>query len=62
VVGEAARLFDPRSTDELQNAIVDLWESDSRRREFSARGREQARKFSWKACAESVASAYGEAA
>ena len=52
VVGDTARLVDPRSVDEIRKALEDLLLSPSVRREMAVRGRERARMFQWGECAE----------
>jgi glycosyltransferase involved in cell wall biosynthesis len=51
VTGGAAVLVDPRSQAGLQGAISELLLSPSRRAGLADRGRSQAQKFSWAACA-----------
>lgn len=47
VVGEAGILFDPRSRENLINAIESLINSDSKRNKLIKLGKEQEKKFSW---------------
>jgi alpha-1,3-rhamnosyl/mannosyltransferase len=51
ITAGAARLIDPRSTDELRDAIADLLTSPVSRARLSELGRVQGAKFSWKVCA-----------
>ncbi|MGI8990454.1 MAG: glycosyltransferase family 4 protein [Bryobacteraceae bacterium] len=51
VAGDAARLIDPRSTQEIRTALADLLLSPSLRSSMSARGRERAQCFQWTECA-----------
>ncbi len=51
VTGDAAVLIDPHSPAELASGLRRLLESSALRRELSARGREQARRFNWDRCA-----------
>ncbi len=51
VVGDTGRLVDPRSIDEIRNALEDLLISPSVRQRMSIRGRERARLFQWGECA-----------
>ena len=58
VVGDAAIMIDPTSSSELENAMYRLYADEVLRRHFSEKGLEQARKFSWKKCAEQTMDAY----
>ena len=51
IAGDAALLVDPRSRQELRDALVRLLTSPSLCAELSARGRERARRFRWETCA-----------
>ncbi|MDQ6706080.1 MAG: glycosyltransferase family 4 protein, partial [Acidobacteriota bacterium] len=51
VAGDAARLVDPRSTEEIRAALADLLLSPSIRSGMSARGRARAQRFQWTECA-----------
>ncbi len=51
VAGEAAVLIDPRSQQELRDALARLLLSPDLRAELSARGRSRARTFRWETCA-----------
>lgn len=52
VTGGAALLADPKSPADIAAGLRSLLESDSRREEMIARGRERAREFSWDNCAQ----------
>jgi glycosyltransferase involved in cell wall biosynthesis len=62
VVGDAAILFDPHSTDELTDRILSLPNLGVRREEYLQRGRQQAAKFSWKTTAAKTFEVYQRAA
>jgi len=51
IAGDAALLVDPRSLQELRDALVRLLESPSLRAGLAARGRERAERFRWERCA-----------
>jgi len=51
VAGEAALLVDPRSLQELRDALERLLTSPSLRADLSARGLERAQRFRWERCA-----------
>ena len=51
IAGDAALLVDPRSLQELRDALVRLLTSPSLRAELSARGRGRAQRFRWETCA-----------
>ncbi|MDQ2899010.1 MAG: glycosyltransferase family 4 protein [Acidobacteriota bacterium] len=51
VAGDAARLIDPRSTEEIRAALAELLLSPSLRSGMSDRGRERAQQFQWTECA-----------
>jgi glycosyltransferase involved in cell wall biosynthesis len=52
VAGDGALLVDPRSPAELRNALDRLLSSPDLRRNLTERGREQAKRYRWSACAE----------
>jgi alpha-1,3-rhamnosyl/mannosyltransferase len=52
IAGDAAVLVDPRSLQELRDALVRLMTSPSLRADLSARGRARAQRFRWQTCAE----------
>jgi glycosyltransferase involved in cell wall biosynthesis len=58
VVGDAAILVDPKDSDALCHAMLEVVSRDSLRRELSVKGISRARAFSWGACAESTVGAY----
>jgi glycosyltransferase involved in cell wall biosynthesis len=59
VVGDAARLFDPESVDEMAAAIEEVLEAPE---EWSRRGLERAQMFSWDECARQHEAVYRELA
>ena len=62
IAGGAALLVDPRSVDELRDAIEKLLLSATLRAELAARGAERARRFTWEACAAASLRFFEEAA
>jgi glycosyltransferase involved in cell wall biosynthesis len=62
VVGDGAVLVPPGDADALAGAIGGLLDDDSVREALTARGREQAARYSWQACAEGLAALYVRAA
>jgi glycosyltransferase involved in cell wall biosynthesis len=52
VAGDAAVLVDPRSLQELRDALVRLLTSESLRADLAARGRARAQQYRWEICAE----------
>lgn len=61
VVGAAGVMLDPRDREGLCQQMLAVYRSSAWREELSARSLEQARKFSWTACARQTAAAYGKA-
>jgi glycosyltransferase involved in cell wall biosynthesis len=59
VVGDAARLFDPTSVEDMAAAIDDVLDAPE---EWSRRGLERARRFSWDECARRHEEVYRELA
>ncbi|MGH3104235.1 MAG: glycosyltransferase family 4 protein [Gaiellaceae bacterium] len=57
VVGDAARLFDPTSVDEMAAAVLDVLADPG---ELVARGLKRARRFTWDACARAHDTVYRE--
>jgi glycosyltransferase involved in cell wall biosynthesis len=57
VVGDAARLFDPESVDDLAAAIEDVLDAPE---EWARRGLERAKQFSWDECARKHEAVYRE--
>jgi glycosyltransferase involved in cell wall biosynthesis len=51
IAGNAALLVDPRSPSEIAAALTCLFESESLRADFAARGRQRANLFRWEKCA-----------
>ncbi len=51
VAGDAALLVDPRSANELREALRGLLESESLRHDLGERGRSRAQRFTWEECA-----------
>ena len=60
IVGEAALLFDPRSVADIKETVAALLEDDALRADLSARGLEQADRFSWQRTAASTLNCYRE--
>jgi glycosyltransferase involved in cell wall biosynthesis len=58
-VDDAARLFDPESVEEMTAAIEEVLDAPD---EWSRRGLERARLFSWDECARRHEEVYGELA
>jgi glycosyltransferase involved in cell wall biosynthesis len=57
VVGDAARLFDPRSEQDMAAALQDVLDAPE---EWARRGLERAKRFSWEACARGHEEVYRE--
>ncbi|MHB1318851.1 MAG: glycosyltransferase family 4 protein, partial [Anaerolineae bacterium] len=62
VAGDAALLFDPASQEALESAMRRLWNEPALRDELGRRGRAQAARFTWEACAQTVMAALESAA
>jgi len=62
VAGDAALLVDPREPEALAQAMLRLLRDKELRGELSARGLEQARRFSWRRCAQETLAVLEEAA
>lgn len=62
VCGEAARLVDPRSEDELFLALRELARTPDQREELARRGRERAERFRWRDAARAYLELWREAA
>ena len=62
VAGDAAVLADPASPREIARAILEVAESESRRRELAARGLERAQRYSWERTARETLDVYRRAA
>ena len=58
VAGNAALLFDPNSTDELCESLLDLLNNTARRAAFVQRGSQRASQFSWQHTAEQTMEIY----
>jgi glycosyltransferase involved in cell wall biosynthesis len=58
VVGDAARLFDPRDRDSIRIALESVLESPSEAIALAKRGRIRVQLFSWRSCAENTISIY----
>jgi glycosyltransferase involved in cell wall biosynthesis len=58
VVGTAAITIDPSDTSALSEAMLQLYENDALRKTMSVASLVQAKKFSWKSCAELTVKAY----
>ena len=57
IVGDAARLFDPRSVDDIVAAVNEVL---GNRKEWVERGLERAKQFTWEACARAHDEVYRE--
>lgn len=60
VVGDAGIMVDPYNIEELAEAILNVLRDPDLRREMSAKGLEQAKKFSWKETARQTLKVYEE--
>ncbi len=60
VAGDAAKIIDPFKPEEITEALITLVDNNELRDNLVAKGLERARKFSWKAMAESVLEIYNE--
>jgi len=58
ITGEAAYFVDPHDTEGIAKGMMDLASNKELREKLSAAGREQAKKFSWKKCAEETLEVY----
>lgn len=58
VVGDAAELFDPHSSDALVGAIERVLNDTALRQTLIARGRERIKRFSWERCAQQTMNVY----
>lgn len=58
VYGDAAYYFDPKNTESMTRAISDVISSDKIRRDLSAKGYQQIKKYSWKKMAKETHSVY----
>ena len=54
VGGDAVRYVDPRSVDEIRNAVAELLDSPELRAELGAKARARAGEFSWDRTAEGI--------
>jgi glycosyltransferase involved in cell wall biosynthesis len=61
VLGDAGALVDPRDAGALERVLVDLLSSPGKREQFSARGVNRARHFTWKHSARLTVEAYMKA-
>lgn len=61
LVGDAALMFDPKSMEEITSAIERLLSDQKLRDELAAKGREQAKQFSWERTAEGLIETYERA-
>lgn len=60
VVGDAAELFDPHSSDALGAAVERVLSNTALRQTLIARGRERIKLFSWERCAQQTMNVYRE--
>ncbi|OGY84533.1 MAG: hypothetical protein A3F54_05505, partial [Candidatus Kerfeldbacteria bacterium RIFCSPHIGHO2_12_FULL_48_17] len=58
VLDKAAYLVEPTSVHDIALGLEALLRSESLRRDYAARGREQARQYSWRTCAEQTLAVY----
>ncbi len=56
--GEYGALFESESSTELAKVVIDLLRDQAKRKEFSSRGKERAKKFDWTVVAEQIFSVY----
>jgi glycosyltransferase involved in cell wall biosynthesis len=61
VAGNAAILVNPLREDEIAEGILRLFREPAAAREYASRGLRQAKRFSWRRCAEQHAAVYREA-
>jgi glycosyltransferase involved in cell wall biosynthesis len=62
VAGDAAVLVDPRDSQAIGRALQQLLSDEALRRGLVARGRERCKRFTWKACVDTVGRVLEEAA
>jgi glycosyltransferase involved in cell wall biosynthesis len=62
VGGKAAVFVDPHSVEDITQAVKDVMEDNDLRKRLIKQGLEQAKKFSWKKCAEETVNVYQEVA
>jgi glycosyltransferase involved in cell wall biosynthesis len=60
VAGDAAIYFEPKDTDSIAQALVEIASSPTLRKRLSANGLVRARQFSWERCAEQTYAIYKE--
>ena len=58
VIGEAGELFDPKSIDDMAEAIERVVYSPSRTQDLIERGRKRLKLFSWERCADQTLDIY----
>lgn len=58
IVGDAAFLFDPHSTIEITEAILELWTNESLRKTLIEKGFDQIKKYSWQKTAQTFRAYY----
>ncbi len=58
IAGDAARLFDPASTDSIAEAVFDLWQNPVKRQDLARRGLQHAAQFTWRRTAQLTREAY----
>ena len=58
IYGDAAKYFDPTSVHDMADTIAGIIDDEKTRKDLVARGREQAKKYSWKKMAEQTHDVY----
>ena len=61
VVGQAGLMVDPKNTDELSQSMLSIYQSAELREKMAMNSLQQAKKFSWKKCAEKTIGVYKNA-
>lgn len=58
IVGDAAVLFDPKSSEELDKSLISVLYDEGLRKTLIARGQERVKQFSWEKCARQTMAIY----
>jgi glycosyltransferase involved in cell wall biosynthesis len=58
VIGDAGIMIDPKNSDDLCQAMLDVINSQSLRNQLSQKGINRAKQFSWSKCAEETIKVY----